>query len=51
MNFLKKTFIVVFVIIFSLQISFAEESYKLTMKDKLLVNDISNKINKFIDIK
>ncbi len=52
MTFLKKIFIIILLFIFSIQFSFAEtEIYKLTMKDKLLINEISNKINKLIDKK
>lgn len=52
MNFLKKIFITIFLIVFSLQISFAEtEIYKLTVKDKILINNTSVKINRLIDKK
>lgn len=51
MNFLKKISVIIFLFIFFTQVSFASESYKLTMKDKLLVSNISDKINKLIDIK
>lgn len=51
MNFLKKIFIIILLFIFSIQVSFAWESYKLTMKDKLLINELSSKINKLIDKK
>ena len=51
MNFLKKTFIIIFLFIFSIQFSFAEETYKLTIKDKILINNTSVKINRLIDKK
>lgn len=52
MNFLKKFWIILFIFLYLLQFSYAkEEAYKLTMKDKLLVNDISTKINKISDKK
>ncbi len=48
---MKKILIFIFLFIFSIQFSFAEENYKLTIKDKLIVNNISSKITKLIDKK
>lgn len=48
---IRKIIILIILIVFSIQTWFAEESYKLTMKDKLLINNISTKINTLIDKK
>lgn len=48
---IRKIIILIILIVFSIQPWFAEESYKLTMKDKLLINNITTKINFLIDKK
>lgn len=48
---MKKIIISIILILFSLNYSFAEETYTLTVKDKILINNTSVKINKIIDKK
>lgn len=45
MNNIKKLFALILLFIFSFQYSFASENYKLTIKDKILITNISTKIN------
>jgi len=51
MNNIKKLFALILLFIFSFQFTFASESYKLTIKDKILITNISTKINLLADKK
>lgn len=48
---MKKIFILLLLIILQLNLSFASESYTLTIKDKIFVNETVSKINKITDTK